>query len=119
MYISEKWQLPTSFQVPTSQMLLTPLRLCNWNFNEEEIIEIIRNLNVLKAHGHDDIGHHDHGNISIRMIKICDKSVLKPLTLSWRSPLSYRNQSIDLQSKSMDWFLYDNRLRHERVKSFV
>ena len=29
------------------------------------------------------------------------------LTLSrWRAP-SYRNQSNDLQSKSMDWFLYD------------
>ena len=38
------------------------------------------------------------------------------LALSWRGPLSYRNQSIDLQSKSMDWFLYDNGLRHERVK---
>ena len=37
------------------------------------------------------------------------------LTLSWRRPLSYRNQSIDLQSKSVDWFLYDNGLRHERV----
>ena len=31
-------------------------------------------------------------------------------------PLSYRNQSIDLQSKSLNWFLYDNGLRHERVK---
>ena len=30
--------------------------------------------------------------------------------------LSYRNQPIDLQSKSMDWFLYDRDLRHERVK---
>ena len=38
------------------------------------------------------------------------------LTHSWRRPLSYRNQSIDLQSKSMDWVLYDNDLRHERVK---
>ena len=27
--------------------------------------------------------------------------------------LSYRNQSIDLQSKLMDWFLYDKDLRHE------
>ena len=36
------------------------------------------------------------------------------LTLSWRRPLSYRNQPIDLQRKSMDWFLYDNGLRHER-----
>ena len=33
------------------------------------------------------------------------------LTLSWRRPLSYRNQSI-----SVVWFLYDNGLRHERVK---
>ena len=38
-----------------------------------------------------------------------------PLTLSWRRSLWYRNQSIDLQSKSMDWFLYDNDLSHERV----
>ena len=33
-------------------------------------------------------------------------------------PLSYRNQSIDLLCKSMDWFLYDNGLRYERVKRF-
>ena len=39
------------------------------------------------------------------------------LTLSWRRPLSYRNQSTDLRSKSMDWFLYDNGLRHERINS--
>ena len=35
--------------------------------------------------------------------------------------LSYRNQSIDLQNKSMDWFLYDN-LRiwsHLQVKSLM
>ena len=38
------------------------------------------------------------------------------LTLSWRRPLSYRNQSIDLLCKSMDWFLYDNDRRLERVK---
>ena len=40
-------------------------------------------------------------------------------TLSWSRPLSYRNQSIDLLDKSMDWFLYDNDLRHERVNFFV
>ena len=39
------------------------------------------------------------------------------LNLSWRRPLSYRNQSIDLQSKSMNWFLYDNGFGHERAKS--
>ena len=39
------------------------------------------------------------------------------LTLSWRRPSSYRNQSIDVQSKSMDWFLYDRDFRQERVKT--
>ena len=37
------------------------------------------------------------------------------LTLSWRRPILYRNQSIDLLRKSVDWFLYDIGLRHERV----
>ena len=31
--------------------------------------------------------------------------------------VSYRSWSIDLLYKSMDWFLYDNGLRHERVSS--
>ena len=39
------------------------------------------------------------------------------LTLSWRRLLPYRNQSTDVQSKLMDLFLYDNGLRHERVKA--
>ena len=41
------------------------------------------------------------------------------LTLWRRRPISYRNQSIDLQSKSMDWFLYDIGLHCERVKVVV
>ena len=38
------------------------------------------------------------------------------LTPSWRRSLSCRNQLIDFPSKSMEWFLYDRDLRHERVK---
>ena len=41
--------------------------------------------------------------------------MVQGLTLSWRRSKSYRNQSIDLQSKPIDWFLYDRDLRHERV----
>ena len=40
----------------------------------------------------------------------------KSLTLSWPRCLLFRYQSIDLLCKSMDWFLYDRDLRHERVK---
>ena len=42
---------------------------------------------------------------------------LNPLTLSWRRFVSYINQFIALQSKSMDWFLYDKDLQHERVNA--
>ena len=40
------------------------------------------------------------------------------LTLSWRRPLSYRNYSSDLLCKSVDWYLYDRDLHHERVSPF-
>ena len=44
------------------------------------------------------------------------KVLTQYLTLSWRRPLSYKNQFIDLLFKSVDWFLYNNALHHERVK---
>ena len=47
------------------------------------------------------------------------QSTYKNLTLSWRRLSSYGNQSIDLLRKSMDWFLYDNGLRHERVNNLL
>ena len=40
------------------------------------------------------------------------------LSISWRRFLSYRNQSTDFFCESMDWFLYDRNLRHERVEHF-
>ena len=46
-------------------------------------------------------------------------SLRRALTLSWWRSLSYRNKSIDLLCKSMDWFLYDRDLRHERVNDLV
>ena len=56
--------------------------------------------------------------------KICDTTVSGDtdyftitLTLSWRRLLSYRKQPINLLRKSVDWFLYDNSLRHERANS--
>ena len=38
--------------------------------------------------------------------------------VSYCRSLSYRNQSTDLQNKSMDLFLYDKEFRHERVKRY-
>ena len=65
--------------LPLNQIFLTHSRLNSLDFNEDEIIKIIRALNVNKAHGCDDI--------SIRMIKICDKSLLKPLILLFENSI--------------------------------
>ena len=51
-----------------------------------------------------------------RNVTVLYEKKITLLTLSWRRPLSYRNQSIDLLCKSVDWFLYDNGLPHKRVK---
>ena len=53
------------------------------------------------------------------MVYWCKKLMILPLIFSWPRFLSYRNQSIGVQSKSMDWFLYDRDLRHERVKAVL
>ena len=66
--------------LPTNQIFLTQARLEFLEVNEGEILKIIRALNINKAHGHDDI--------SIRMIKICDKSLLKPLTVLFKNSTS-------------------------------
>ena len=36
-----------------------------------------------------------------------------------RRPLSYRNQSIDLLCKSIDWFLYNRDLRHVIAEAWL
>ena len=56
-------------------------------------------------------------NVTAKYLSQLTRTIL--LTLLWRRPLPYRKQSIDLQSKSVDWFLYDNGLRHERVNSII
>ena len=48
--------------------------------------------------------------------KVQGKFYVDDLTLSWRRPLSYRNQANQWTGFYMDWFLYDNGLRHEKVK---
>ena len=57
----------------TSQHILTQSRLYSIDLIFEEISKIIRSLDVNKAHGHDDI--------SVKMLKICDNSLVRPLSL--------------------------------------
>ena len=54
-------------------------RLNYFQINENYILSIIKNFNVSKTHGWD--------RISIRMIKLCGKTVAIPLKLIFRSML--------------------------------
>ena len=69
--------LNNASDLPTNKLLLSQSRLGSLDFNEEELLQIIRALNINKDHGHDDI--------FIRMIKICDSSLLKPLIVLIKS----------------------------------
>ena len=71
--------LNNASDLPTNQIFLTQSRLVSLDFNEGELLQIIRAVNINKVHGHDDI--------SIRMIKICDKSLLKPFIVLFRNSI--------------------------------
>ena len=71
--------LNSASDLPTNQIFLTWSRLGSLDFNEGELFQLIRALNINKAHGHDDI--------FIRMIKVCDKSLLKPLIVLFKNSI--------------------------------
>ena len=53
------------------------VELSSFQFNDQDILRIIRALHVNNAHGCDDI--------SIRMIKTCDQSIVKPLSIIYQN----------------------------------
>ena len=71
--------LDNNSSLPVYQLFLTQSRLRSLDLDDDELLKIIRALNINKAHGHDDI--------SIRMIKIWDKSLIKPLMLIFKKPI--------------------------------
>ena len=60
--------------LPANQIFLTQSRLTSLDFDEDELLKIIRVLNINKAHGHDDIS-----------MMICDKLLIKPLTFLFKT----------------------------------
>ena len=68
--------IDTGSEIPQSVVLNGPF-LTDFPISDEKILKIIRSLNPKKAHGCDDI--------SIRMIRLCDDSLLLPLKLIFES----------------------------------
>ena len=79
-------------------------------FNDTQKMKIIKRMNIP-----------DKRSI-IFLLQLLDESfssLTYKLPLWWRRSRSYKNQSIDLQSKSMDWFLCDSDLRHKKIKRLL
>ena len=63
--------IDTNSNIPNQLIYSTEKHLSTMRFSEDDIKKIIQNLDPNKAHGHDQI--------SIRMLKICSKTICKPL----------------------------------------
>ena len=63
--------LSNDSKLPENQTYITETKLSSFNTEHEDIYKIIKTLDINRAHGHDEV--------SIRMLKLCDKSTVKPL----------------------------------------
>ena len=52
------------------------------NFSNDQILKLLRALDITNAHGHDEI--------SIRMLKLCDKSIITPLSILFQNCIDTR-----------------------------
>ena len=80
--------ISNSSELTLNLYFTTEKRLDTLNFSNNDIEKIIHNIDPNKAH--------DHDKISIRMIKICGKSICKPLNLIF-------NQFIVTGSFPLEW----------------
>ena len=74
-FAEQRTPLKNDSILPVNQIFLTQSRLSSLDFKDDEILKIIRTINIYKA----------HDDISIRMMKICDKSLTKPLIILFKN----------------------------------
>ena len=76
-FASKGTPLSNSSSLPSSLDWATEARLTSINFSDNEILKIIRSLDINKAHSYD--------NISVRIVKICDDAMKKPLSIIYKN----------------------------------
>ena len=74
-FVEQRTPLKNDSILPVNQIFLTQSQLSSLDFKDDEILKIIRAINIYKA----------HDDISIRMMKICDKSLTKPLIILFKN----------------------------------
>ena len=97
----------TCSDLPTTLTKKTHESLSTIRFTSDDILNIIKNFNPNKAHGHD--------MISIRMVKLCDASFCKSLELIFKSclesgkfPLEWKKVNVVPPHKKGDKQILEN-----------
>ena len=78
-FASHCTRLDNKSKVLRRQTYITDRKLSSLQFEDNDVIKIIRSLNTNKAHGHDDI--------SIKML--CDLAIIKPLSIRFRNCINH------------------------------
>ena len=78
-FICQCTSLKNGSECPSQLILYTNTRLSSVVFDDQDNIKIIEALNIHKAY--------DHNDISIRMIKIYDSTLVKPLSITFNNSL--------------------------------
>ena len=65
--------LPNDSKLPENQTYIKETKLSSFNIEDEDMYKTIRALDINKTHGHYEV--------SIRMLKLFDKSIIKTLSI--------------------------------------
>ena len=79
LFASKCTPIQNNSTLPVVTTRVTNASLSSTLFNDQDILEIIHSLNINKTHGYDDI--------SIRLLRICDSSVVRPLSIIFKNCL--------------------------------
>ena len=69
--------LPNNNKLPENQTYIAETKLSFFDIEYEDIYKIIKTLDINKAYGHQEI--------SMRMLKLCDGSIAKPLPIIFKN----------------------------------
>ena len=72
-FSSQCHPLPNDSKLPENQTYIKETKLSSFNIEDEDMYKTIKALDINKTHGHYDV--------SIRMLKLFDKSIIKTLSI--------------------------------------
>ena len=78
-FVSQCTPIPNNSTLPLVTTPITNASLSSISFNDQVILNVIHSLNINKTHGFDDL--------SIRLLKICDSSIVRPLSIIFKNCL--------------------------------